>query len=724
MEAIGKVLEEAQLGSATHQAGVKKILAVLEASKKKNDILKYLLNGCLDRVLVAPKSNPNVERVLTFLYKLIGASDEATLKASMEHLSSRFVSTNKLVRQRALQAVHGVLSSVGEEAELSCDLLEKLSGKIIIRMKDKIPAVRVQAVRALKLLQDPDNEHDVVTNEIVKLMNCDATYSVRVAAIETVSLTEKTLISLVNRLRDVKAEARIATLTRLHDVDMRQLNLDMRSDIIHLGLMDRDSKVTEAAKKLVLRWLALLNNNVQKLLSLTNPLMKEDIAQQLGVTVMESFMVDSQDNAASESMSIIKEKFVKWSANVASINPSEILWVYIRCAYVKQNCASPVVSDIFDCLLPDAVVFCRLISAAVASGDVITSSKRQFVVKYLIKLAVWTDSANVSGRQQFLQQCTDMLNDASFPSELVDVTALAYQQVHDAESESPLQALLNVTALIADKASSVAATVAAAAEVGDSTVEEDEDAITNQTERALQLLRWVLQRSGGNQSLWESIEKMLAFVLSSLQQPVVELRCLAVDCLGLMCAISSTCGAEPTFCAQYRRILLQVVCGDFEEESIRREALMCLTDISLTNPKQFTDDVEMRQVLLRMQDSVEPSLIFAASECAAKLLFAGEMHEPNLFANLVRFFFLSELLPQEDEEAAASGIAGACGGADTSVRLQQLLSLFFPSILNPSVMVADPSLKDIVLEAMAPLVATISSEMKDSTIDPSTLNKV
>ncbi|KAJ1432783.1 hypothetical protein B484DRAFT_394792, partial [Ochromonadaceae sp. CCMP2298] len=67
-----------------------------------------------------------------------------------------------------------------------------------------------------------------------------------------------------------------------------------------------------------------------------------------------------------------------------------------------------------------------------------------------------------------------------------------------------------------------------------------------------------------------------------------------------------------------------------------------------------------------------------AAESSAKLLYAGAHSEPRLFANLLKFFFLTESLPEaegggdEGEEAYQHRVFLA-----SCARLQQILSLFF-----------------------------------------------
>lgn len=51
-----------------------------------------------------------------------------------------------------------------ENAQIDDDLFDKIKEAMLIRLKDKIPNVRLQAVLALSRLQDPKDEECSVSN--------------------------------------------------------------------------------------------------------------------------------------------------------------------------------------------------------------------------------------------------------------------------------------------------------------------------------------------------------------------------------------------------------------------------------------------------------------------------------------------------------------------------------------------------------------------------------
>lgn len=68
------------------------------------------------------------------------------------------------VRFRTCQLVNKILGNMPENAEIDDDLFDKINEAMLIRLKDKFPSVRIQAVLALSRLQDPKDENCPVVN--------------------------------------------------------------------------------------------------------------------------------------------------------------------------------------------------------------------------------------------------------------------------------------------------------------------------------------------------------------------------------------------------------------------------------------------------------------------------------------------------------------------------------------------------------------------------------
>jgi hypothetical protein len=96
---------------------------------------------------------------------------------------------------------------------------------------------------------------------------------------------------------------------------MDQLSTEMRTGIINSGLTDREDKVRDAAKKLIVKWLAGVDDSVPALMRSINPVDNEAEAQLLGAFLMEELMTN--DTHFSGSMKgTVNEAYSKWSSGV------------------------------------------------------------------------------------------------------------------------------------------------------------------------------------------------------------------------------------------------------------------------------------------------------------------------------------------------------------------------------------------------------------------------
>jgi condensin complex subunit 3 len=214
-EALIEIFEEAQRTEKSHKGCLRRLISVVKADKD-GSAMNYLLRGVVDKVLLFPKNNDDITRMIAFLSAFIASLEESVMSQVLDHVCSRFLSSNKIVRQRACQMLAGTLEEIAEKgSEISCDLLESLAELVVPRLSDKIPAVRVWAVKAIKRLQNDEDSNDKAISELIRLMNCDSSVLVRMAAVECTMVCNQTVNALLARLKDIKTEVRVATLNRV-----------------------------------------------------------------------------------------------------------------------------------------------------------------------------------------------------------------------------------------------------------------------------------------------------------------------------------------------------------------------------------------------------------------------------------------------------------------------------------------------------------------------------
>ena len=141
---------------------------------------------------------------------------------------------------------------------------------LLKRIRDKEPAVRVQAVLGLGRLAgnegDEDEENDDsdsddstgLLEKLLEVLQNDPSAEVRRSLLLNLPLTPTTLPFLLERARDVDPSIRRALYSRLLPAlgDFRHLSLSMREKLLRWGLRDRDENVRKATAKLFReRWI-------------------------------------------------------------------------------------------------------------------------------------------------------------------------------------------------------------------------------------------------------------------------------------------------------------------------------------------------------------------------------------------------------------------------------------------------------------------------------------
>jgi len=77
------------------------------------------------------------------------------------------------VRFRCCQIISAIMSGLDENTNISEEVYELLTEKMLERTSDKVPIVRVFAACALSRLQDPENPSDPVTTCYTSLLSSD-----------------------------------------------------------------------------------------------------------------------------------------------------------------------------------------------------------------------------------------------------------------------------------------------------------------------------------------------------------------------------------------------------------------------------------------------------------------------------------------------------------------------------------------------------------------------
>ncbi|KAL2408310.1 Condensin complex subunit 3 [Exophiala dermatitidis] len=254
---VAEIFSDAQRSLVGHKTLAKRLRRLEETPTFETH-----MKQCIFRLLDVSKSEIAGSRVIKFLTVYFDSADgsrrptSSILLALLPYLCAK----DKTVRYRATQIVSQIFGVLGQ---IDDDLYNVIRHEMIKRLRDKVPAIRLEAVLALgRFLEDEmdheeeeqDSDEDVAPGLLDKLLDVlqnDTNADVRRALLK-LPVTARTLPYLLERARDRDAPTRRTlysnVLTKLGD--FRHLSLSMREKLLRWGLRDRDEKVRKAAARL------------------------------------------------------------------------------------------------------------------------------------------------------------------------------------------------------------------------------------------------------------------------------------------------------------------------------------------------------------------------------------------------------------------------------------------------------------------------------------------
>ncbi|CAM9716500.1 unnamed protein product, partial [Choristocarpus tenellus] len=269
-QAVRKLFTEAQRTAQCHQ----RCCIALHRLMMKQPSSRDEFFACLSQLLVVFKREPAVERLVQFVSLTVKVGMRTDNQFTREErdevpfLVVRFLlqktsAADKAVRFRSCQLVGQILTGLMNAPE---PLLDEMTKRILPRLRDKIPVVRVQAVKVLEFLQS----QEAVVEDLVRALQSDSSPDVRKAVLESIEVNQnRTLPQVVRRVRDVKEGVRRAAFEKLRKVNVEYLSLEQRITLVSQGFADRSDEVKAACLAMVCTsWLGSTGNDPVSLLSL------------------------------------------------------------------------------------------------------------------------------------------------------------------------------------------------------------------------------------------------------------------------------------------------------------------------------------------------------------------------------------------------------------------------------------------------------------------------
>lgn len=384
-----------------------------------------------------------------------------------------------------------------------------------------------------------------------------------------------------------------------------------------------------------------------------------------------------------------------------SLEPEGLFFLRIRCKTVldSKDYSSTQKESITSKLIPEIPVLCEVFEShakalmdAIDESDENKQDNESFVCLQLLQLAELANLDEEGSRRHFAYVMKEMLSSVATPDDIVEGCINALRRVCDSERE-----MIDSVRGIIDSLQKVQATESEAAEEHD----EEIDTATIRLVRILSILTVFLETATNQLSSNPAVTEFAQLIVPSVTHTDSFVREAAVGCFGKLGLFTD----ETTIVSEFKPILLQVASCEDEELGVRGQAVLALSDWSMLFSECLTpslvdgEELSFSKAVRTMMDDASAAAVCISAEVAAKLLFAGRVCDSEWFAKLLTIFFdprMEDMLEDNDDVTEVG----------SPVRLQQLLTLFFPAICMKS----DGAGRDAMMGSILPLLETVYSK--------------
>ncbi|XP_028657605.1 condensin complex subunit 3 isoform X1 [Erpetoichthys calabaricus] len=576
--------------------------------------------------MIVYKREPAVESVIDFVAKFATSFEETQedensieeeedenpfLNYLFDFLLKSHNANSHAVRFRVCQLINKLLGNMSENAQIDDDIFDRIHETMLVRVKDKFPNVRIQAVLAMARLQDPKDDQCPTINAYMQLIESDSNPEVRRAILSCIAPSAKTLPKILGRIRDVKDKVRELSYKVLAEkVHVNALTIAQRVKILQQGLNDRSVAVKEAVQKNLLQaWLRLMEGNV---LDLLHKLDVENSAE-VPVTALNALFALSPLNELAENFSSIDERKL---IPVENLTCENALYWRALCEYIKSRGEEG--EEILERLLPEAAIYIEYLHKFLKSIPVLTEEQKadfkylenvmtkEFIGQQLVILVGCLDTAEEGGRKRVLIILQEILVSPNCPTSLVLLLIEKLLTILK-DDDKRIQITAEIISEIREPSVSVAEPASAQeaskrqvklAEVKVKLIEAkqklEECVVAQDFSLASQLKDQIMElENTRNQLNKEMEEPEIKVVNIEKNDPETLLKCLTI-CSELLKQMSIDKGIGPTMNEIFNSLILPSIAN--AHPAVRNMAVICLGSCALQSK-----DLANRHLLLLLQ---------------------------------------------------------------------------------------------------------------------------
>ena len=389
----------------------------------------------------------------------------------------------------------------------------------------------------------------------------------------------------------------------------------------------------------------------------------------------------------------LRDNLRKVTLGLLQDSPSPEMFFVARmtCKYAVDSKTMPVADKDAFLSFVDIFSICEMLEKQMTSlMNAVVEDKFEdqdrflFVCQQLIQLATVLCCEEEGSRRQVESVLRNLLQSILTPEDMVETCVQSLHTLYSSVSGTAfLDAIVQVVTTLQQT------------EDPDMVEDKDEEKQGNDLEenrllRILSILSVVLEKvkpSAGCRSLIDTAQPLLEKTVAHSSALVRE---ASVSCIGKM-GILQVATNELLFVRDVAPSLLDIASNDDEEMEIRCQAMLSLSDWTACHAKildirmtgKAGKAVNLVDVVTEflVSTEVDASVNCIAAEVAAKLLASNRVFQSTWLAQLVRMFFQTSLLGEDEEEEEEEDVQQM----GSPVRLQQLLSIFFPAYCLRSV---------------------------------------
>lgn len=488
--------------------------------------------------------------------------------------------------------------------------------------------------------------------------------------------------------------------------------------IIYLSPFRCPSTHAKAVELLCANWLKSSKFDPIVLLDSLNPVLNESVCELAAEVIINMASKIDCDNSDDVGVELVRKHFggpeirsfqqqVLKKRSITQSDGSEMtpsLAFFLR---VKCNAATNKVETISD-VINDIPTLCNMLNSHVdkliefnkeEEDDDMDEDERDayedeqnFICLQLIHMAKTSELQEEGSRRHFISIMRSMLSRLATPDDLVDACVKTMAMAHDTEAHL-LQTISEILADIED----------------DHSTDHDEKAIVVVRQmRTISILSFVLENIGGKMVGNPILTSTLQHLLPAVTSKNAVIREHGVSCLSKFCLLSE----EDRIMGEFKPLLMQIAGSVEERVEVRAQAMLALCDLSLlhknmlnlSNESENNESTTFKELLLEMLGHPKQGIAVIAAEVAAKLLLAGCFHDPTIIAWLLVIYFDTSLTEVDDDDDVDGSEVKNVG---SPVRLQQLLSIFFPTYSMSSL-----DANDAIMASVGPLLTIVNGKLE------------